>query len=167
MKSLHRTRLTRLVLIGIIAVTLIILDYFLKPAALRTYPRLAIASCEGETISIDSIQNSVVLDREPNPPIAHVSSFLISWKDNIPSDDELGIGIRNIYWRRRMPDDWTALAHGDSVHVVYFRERPLLNRHLHQGALVFPTPPGCCVDTLVYTGDTGPWHQQLFVLRRE
>ena len=66
-----------------------------------------------------------------------------------------------------MPQDWTALSGGDSIHPVYFRQRPVLNRHLRQGALVFPTPPGRRIDTLVYTGAEGPWRKQLFILKRK
>jgi hypothetical protein len=167
MKRSDRTRLLRFLLIVGIAAALVLGNYLLRSAPALAYPHLAAASCKGETIYIDSIKSQIVLDREPNPPTGHLISFLIGWKDNIPPDDELSIGERNIYFHRHMPQDWTVLAHGDSIHAVYFRERPVLNRHFHQGALVFPTPPGCCVDTLVYTGAAGPWQQQIFILKRK
>jgi hypothetical protein len=103
-------------------------------------------------------------DRPPNPSL---ECFLMSWSDNISHDDELGMAEREKYIQFGLRKDWVALAGGDSIYANFFRQRPLLDRHLHQWALVFPISAGRHIDTLVYVGNEARWGKRSFILKKK
>ena len=124
-------------------------------------PHLAIFKNAGETLCVDTLDNQQIFDKDNTASQTNLRSFLISWSDQLPEGDEMGLLQRQNYFQNQMQSDWTALVAGDSVHPLFFRQKPLLNRHLRQGALVFSLPPGRCIDTLVYHGTDGFWKEQL------
>jgi len=165
MKPLYQARLRRLLGISAAIVILAITGY--GHHSTTTNPHLAFFHASGETVYIDSMDARVAMDSEtPDPPRTHLSCFLMSWSDNIKHEDEIGMAQREKYIQFGMRRDWVALAGGDSIYANFFRQRPLLDRHLHQWALVFPVPAGRRIDTLVYTGAETAWSKRLFILKR-
>jgi len=124
-------------------------------------PHLAIFKNAGETLCVDTLDNHLVFDKDNPGNATNLRCFLISWSDHLPEGDEMGLLQRQNYFQNQMQQDWLALVGGDSVHPLFFRQKPLLNRHLRQGALVFSLPPGGSIDTLVYRGTDGFWKKQL------
>jgi len=164
MKLSYQARLRRLLGISAAIVILAIAGYGHRSTAID--PHLASFHGLGETVFIDSMDARVAMDCEtPDPPL-NSSCFLMSWSDNIKHDDEIGMAQREEYIEFGMRRDWVALAGGDSIYANFFRQRPLLDRHLHQWALVFPVPAGRRIDTLVYTGTETVWGKRLFILKR-
>lgn len=189
MKPSYQARLRRLLGISAAIIILAITGY--GHHSTTANPHLAFFHASGETVYIDSMDARVAMDSEtPDPPRdgspatdgsatnagsptpnssssrTHLSCFLMSWSDNIKHDDEIGMAQREKYIQFGMRRDWVALAGGDSIYANFFRQRPLLDRHLHQWALVFPVPAGRRIDTLVYTGAETAWSKRLFILKR-
>jgi|GEM_PF-6350781 hypothetical protein len=183
MKPSNQAKLRRLLGISAAIVALAFAGYGHRSAVIN--PHLFFFHGAGETVYIDSMDARVAMDCEaPEPPRnsepapggslqsgssprTQLSCFLMSWSDNIKHDDELGMAQREKYIQFGMRRDWVALAGGDSIYANFFRQRPLLDRHLHQWALVYPVPAGRRIDTLVYTGRETVWGKRLFILKRD
>ena len=187
MKPSSQARLRRLLGLSAAIIVLALSGYGHHSTA--TNPHLAFFHGSGETVYIDSMEPRVAMDCEapdprhnsnPMPDPRHISNpapapganqikltcFLMSWSDNIKHDDEIGMVRREKYIQFGMRRDWVALAGGDSIYANFFRQRPLLQRHLHQWALVYPVPAGRRIDTLVYTGAEAVWRKRVFILKR-
>ncbi|HVU97845.1 MAG TPA: hypothetical protein VHE34_21625 [Puia sp.] len=193
MKPSNQAWLRRLLGVSAAIVALAFAGYGHHSAVI--YPHLSYFHGSGETVYIDSMDARVAMDCEPPEPARygnpaprgaaqgnstnanrtatsgsslrpHLSCFLMSWSDNIKYDDEIGMVRREKYIQFGIRRDWVALAGGDSIYANFFRQRPLLERHLHQWALVYPVPAGRRIDTLVYTGSETAWGKRLFILKR-
>jgi hypothetical protein len=133
--------------------------------SISPFPPPAFLGDSCKTINIDSMDSRIAMNREDSLPLANLRGFLISWSDNLSYDDELGMALQEKYIQFGMCRDWVALAGGDSVYPCFFRQRPLLSRHLHQCALVFPVPAARRIDTLVYVCTEEVLGKRLFVLK--
>ena len=180
MKQLYQARLRRLLGVSAAIIVLAIAGYGRHSTAKN--PHLAFFHAAGETVFIDSMDSRVAMDsRGPDSSASssalslpgggssriELSCFLMSWADNLKLDDEMGMARREEYIQFGMRRDWVALAGGDSIYASFFRQRPLLDRHLHQWALVFPVPAGRRIDTIAYTGTVATWGKRLFILNRK
>src|ERR1700744_5090691 len=137
MKRTYRARLRRLFGASTAVVALVVAGYCHRATSINPYPHLAFLRSAGETLTIDSMDSRVAMESNDRPPNPTLECFLMSWSDNIAHDDELGMAQREKYIQFGLRKDWVALAGGDSIYANFFRQRPLLDRHLHQWALVF------------------------------
>src|SRR5579871_1464365 len=148
MKQLYRSYWTRFCFLVGAIVALVLTAYCHLPSSKHPPAHLAMVKQAGETLSIDSLDNKVLLGKD-NPSIpTTLRCFLITWADDLDNGDELGMICRDSYFQYRMQQDWVALVGGDSIRPVLFRNKPLLNRHLRQGAIAFSIPTGCRVDKI-------------------
>ena len=128
---------------------------------------LASATLAGETLYIDPLDNKAIMKADATPDAKTTfCSFLVGWQDSILTVDKKKIQAREKYFQYDMQQNWIALVKGDSLHPVFFQEKPGLNSQLKEGALVFEIPAGTRPDTLVYKDSFGAWGTRLFVLHR-
>jgi len=167
MNPTYRARLRRLLGVSAAIVALVVAGYCHRATSGSRYPHLAFWHNAGETLTIDSMDSRVAMDSNDGPPNPRLECFLVSWSDDIAHDDELGMAQREKYIQFGLRRDWVALAGGDSIYADYFRQRPLLDRHLHQWALVYPVPAGRHVDSLAYVGTQAAWGKRTFILIRK
>ncbi len=91
-------------------------------------------------------------------------SFLVGWQDSTAKADKKGGNEKEKYFQYDMQKDWAALVNGDSLHPVFFQERPGLSDILKEAVMVFELPRGTTTDTIVYKDSFGAWGGRLFVL---
>lgn len=121
----------------------------------------------GASLYIDRVDNRAVLKMTQNSGKTEFCSFLVGFRDSsIVSGNKEALAAEK-YFQYDMQNNWIALVNGDSLHPVFFQQRPGLDAQLKEGVMVFEVPLGIRPDTLVYKDSFGSWGTNFFVLNRK
>lgn len=149
---------------ALIGIVLLCLGCKGKHGVVSTVTHLVSVSQPGATLYLDRLDNRVVLQSADTAGESTFCSYLIGWKDSLLSTDAQKRMERERYFQYEMQQDWTAQVGGDSIHPVFFQEKPVPDEGLKEAAMVFEIPRGRRVDTLIYRDKFSTWGTQIFVL---